>query len=174
MRWWPLVAGAGLFLLGWVVGRGPTSLDNWLLAIDGPDWLLVLVDERLLVGTVALACAVALWRRQWRLALVVALCPPVAVAIAQALKRVFGRTLTGELAYPSGHVTALVSVVGVVVLVAGARTWVVIVAAVVVFLGMLAVGLTFHYFTDTVGALLVGSGVVALGARFARWEPRSS
>lgn len=167
LRWWPVIAAAGVVVLGWVVGRGSTPLDGWLLAIDGPDWLLVLVDERLLVGAVVLACAVTLWRRRWRLAATVALCPPIAVGIAQGLKRVFDRELEGALAYPSGHITALVSVVGVVLLVAGMRWWAVAVGVVVVVLGMVAVGLTFHYFTDTIGGVLVGSGVVALGARFA-------
>jgi hypothetical protein len=61
-----------------------------------------------------------------------------------------------------------------VVLVAGARRWVVTVAVLVVVLGMFAVGLTFHYFTDTVGAVLVGTGVLALGARFAAGDLRRS
>jgi membrane-associated phospholipid phosphatase len=172
VRWWPLVAAVGVAVLGWLVGRGSTPLDDWLLAIDGPDWLLVLVDERVLIGALAAAVVVALWRRQWRLTLVAALCPPVAVGTTQILKRVFDRELTGELAYPSGHVTALVSVVGVVVLVAGARRWMVAAGAVVMVVGMFAVGLTFHYFTDTVGALLVGTGVVALGARLAGRDVR--
>lgn len=169
-----MVAAVGVVLVGLAVGRGSTPLDDWLLAIDGPDWLLVLVDERVLIGAVAVAFLVALWRRRWRLAAVVGLCPLVAVGTAQVLKRVFDRELTGELAYPSGHVTALASAVGVVVLVAGVRRWVVTVGVVLVVVGMFAVGLTFHYFTDTVGAVLVGSGVVALGARFAAADIRRS
>lgn len=94
-----------------------------------------------------------------------ALCPPVAVVSAQLLKRVFGRTRDGELAYPSGHITALVVIAGMVVLVAGGRLWALVLAALAVVAGMILVGMTFHYFTDTVGALLLGSAYVAVAAR---------
>lgn len=102
---------------------------------------------------------------RWRLAAVSALCPPVAVVSAQLLKRVFGRTRDGELAYPSGHITALVVIAGMVVLVAGGRLWAIVLATAAVVVGMVLVGITFHYFTDTVGALFLGSAYVAMAAR---------
>ncbi|TFV59232.1 phosphatase PAP2 family protein [Mycobacterium sp. PS03-16] len=174
LRWWPVFAVAGLFLLGWGVGQSSTPLDDRLLAIDAPDVLLILVWPPLLVAVLGGTVAVALWRRQWKLAVVVVVCPPAAIVTAQLLKRVFDRQLDGALAYPSGHTTALVVTAGMVVLVAGARRWAVFGAVAATLVGMVAVGLTFHYFTDTVGALLWGSAVVALAARLADWSPHRS
>ncbi|WP_422742416.1 PA-phosphatase [Mycobacterium sp. WMMD1722] len=159
-------------LLGWLVGGGSNRLDDRLLRIDGPDWLLWVVDERFLIALLAGACGVALGRRRYPLAVAVAICPLVAIAAAQGLKRAFGRELDGALAYPSGHVTALVVAVGMVALVA-ARRWAVVAAVALIAAGMYAVGTTYHYFTDTVGGLLLGSSVVALAAVLLdRCQPR--
>jgi membrane-associated phospholipid phosphatase len=166
-----MVAVAGLFVLGGLVGKGSTRLDNRLLAVDVPDRLLVLVGAPVQAAVLGAAVAYALWRKRWRLAVVTALCPPVAVASAQLLKRVFGRTRDGELAYPSGHITALVVIAGMVVLVAGGRLWAVAAAAVAVVVGMVLVGISFHYFTDTVGALLLGTAYVAVAARLVERTP---
>ncbi len=80
------------------------------------------------------------------------------------LKRVIGRMKGDGLAYPSGHTTTVVIVMGMLVLLAGAAWWSVLVAAVVSLLGMIGQGVTYHYFTDTVGALLLGSAVVCVAA----------
>lgn len=155
-----------------LLGRGSNRFDDRLLRIDGPDWLLFVVDRRFLAVLLIGACGVALWRQRWVLGVVVAVCPLVGIAAAQGLKRVFGRELGGALAYPSGHVTALTVTVGMVALVV-ARRWVAAAAAVLVVAGMYAVGTTFHYFTDTVGAVLLGTSVVALGATVLdRCQPR--
>lgn len=165
LHWWPVVAVAGLFALGWFVGKGPTPFDDRLLALHAPRPLLVYIQAPVLIAVLAAAVGYALWRGRWRLAVVAALCPPVAVASAQLLKRLFGRTRDGELAYPSGHITALVVVAGMVVLVAGGRLWSVLTATAAIVVGMVVVGMSFHYFTDTVGALLLGSAYVAVAAR---------
>jgi hypothetical protein len=78
---------------------------------------------------VLLACVgVALYRRHWRMALVVLLCPVVAVAIAEILKRLYNRQHGQYLQYPSGHTAMVMAVTGMVALTGGYRLWVVAVA----------------------------------------------
>ena len=79
----------------------------------------------------------------------------------------FGREREGALAYPSGHVTVLMTVLGMVVLVWGARRWLVLAVAVFALLGAAGQALTYHYFTDTIGAALLGTSLVAIAARAA-------
>ena len=61
---------------------------------------------------------------------------------------------------------------GMLVLLAGAAWWAVVVAAVVSVLGAVGQGVTYHYFTDTVGALLLGSAVVCVAAVAAKLDTR--
>ena len=58
----------------------------------------------------------------------------------------------------------MVVVMGMVVLVAGAALWAVLVAVAYCLLGMLGRGVSYHYFTDTVGALLLGTAIVCVAA----------
>src|SRR3954454_17603712 len=74
----------------------------------------------------------------------------------QVLKPLFGRESDGALAYPSGHTTTMVVVMGVLVLVAGAPLGSVFVAVTHCVLGMIGQSVSYHFFTDTVGALLLG------------------
>ena len=53
---------------------------------------------------------------------------------------------------------------GMIVLVAGAAAWAVLVAIVVSVLAMLGQAVTYHYFTDTVGGVLLGTAVVCVAA----------
>lgn len=161
-----------MLLLGWVVGRGSTPLDDAFHAIDLSGWpVLIRVGTRLLAIAWVVAIAAALWGRHWSLAAVAVVSPPVAVAGSRLLKALFERDFDGGLAYPSGHVTALVAVMGVVVLVCGGRPWALAVATVCTAAGMFVIGSTFHYFTDTLGALLLATSVVCIGARLAGWRP---
>jgi hypothetical protein len=59
-----------------------------------------------------------------------------------------------------------------VVLMAGAVMWSVAVAVAVSLLGMIGQGATYHYFTDTVGGLLLGSAVVCVAALVAKLDRR--
>ena len=53
---------------------------------------------------------------------------------------------------------------GMLVLVAGTALWAVLVAVTVSLLAMLGQAMTYHYFTDTLGALLLGTAVVCVAA----------
>ena len=53
---------------------------------------------------------------------------------------------------------------GMVVLVAGAAFWAVLVAVVYCLLGIVGLGVSYHYFTDTVGAMLLGTAIVCVAA----------
>ena len=53
---------------------------------------------------------------------------------------------------------------GMVVLVAGGALWAVLVAVACCLLGMVGQAVTYHYFTDTVGALLLGTAIVCVAA----------
>lgn len=172
VRWWPIVGVLGMLVLGWAVGKDSTAFDRWLVygAFDPgrPRWLLVFTDWRLLLPVVVGCVAVALCRRNWRLAVVTAVGPVVAIVLVEAIKRVFERHKGGALAYPSGHTTLVVVVMGLFILAAGARLWAVAVAIVVSLLGMLGMVMCgYHYLTDTIGALLLGSSLVCVAAELA-------
>jgi hypothetical protein len=171
---WSGIAVAAVCVLGWAVGKRSTPLDSWfhgfrhtpvrgLLFFTDP-WLLTIV---LLFGVLVALC---LGRR--RLAVVMTVAPLVGIALAQLLKGCFGRLSGSSLAYPSGHITAVVVVMGMLVLLAGAAWWAVLVAVVVSVLGAIGQGVTYHYFTDAVGALLLGSAVVCTAAAVAQLDTR--
>lgn len=170
IRWWPLVGLSAMALLGVAVRHGSTEADEWF-AVTGRDHpvlgrLLFFTDPRVLYVLVGAALIAALWRRRWRLAAVVALTPIVGVIAARLLKEVFGRE-KGELftlAYPSGHVTATVAVLGMVVLVLNGRRWAMAAAAAWTVPAVLGQSFTYHYFTDTVGAVLLATSLVCLAA----------
>jgi membrane-associated phospholipid phosphatase len=155
-----------MLLLGWVVGMGATPVDDWFQRYrDSPARRLAIVtNPRVLVTLLVVVLLVALYRRRWRLAAATPLAPLVAIVFVQMLKPVFGREKDGGLAYPSGHVTTLVVVAGLAVLAAGCAWWAVLAAIATILLGMVGVGITFHYFTDTVGGLLLGSAIVCVVA----------
>ena len=147
------------------VRHGSTPLDDWFYR-DGRDvrYLAFLANPWLLASVVLATLAVALYRRQYRLAMAVAVCPLLAMGLARLLKPLFGRERGPEYAYPSGHTATVVVVMGMVVLVAGVALWAVLVAVVYCLLGILGVGVSFHYFTDTVGGLLLGTAIVCVAA----------
>ena len=99
-----------------VVGKGSTPIDDWFTRTghDNPflGRLLFFTDPRVLAVLLLGALLVAMYRRRWRVAAVVAVTPVVAVVAARLFKRVFGRESDGVLAYPSGHTTLAVVVLG--------------------------------------------------------------
>jgi len=175
LKWWPAVALPLMVVLGLAVGDRSTGIDDWF---NRNGWaahpvlgrLLFFTEPLLLQLLLVAAVGLALYRRRWRLAAVVALTPLAGVVAVRVLKRLFGREREGALAYPSGHVTVMMTVLGVVVLVWGARRWLLLVAAVFAGLGTAGQALTYHYFTDTIGAVLLGSSLVILAATAAKLD----
>ncbi len=169
---WPPIAVAAMLLLGWAVGKRSTPIDDWLQRQRNSPahWLLFFTDPRVLALVLAAVLAVALYRRRWRLAVVALASPMVGIVLTRLLKRLFDRQKDGVVAYPSGHATVAVVVLGMFVLVAGAALWAVLVAASAVLLAMLGQAVTYHYFTDTVGALLLGTAIVCVAAQIVRLD----
>jgi membrane-associated phospholipid phosphatase len=128
----------------------------------------VLVNPLVLVVLGLSVLGVALYRRWWRFAAVAVVVPPAAYVLVQVIKPLFGRDWGGGFAYPSGHITVTTVLAGLVVLVAGGALWAVLVAVTYVALAMVGVGVTFHYFTDTAGGVLLGTSIVCIAALAAR------
>jgi hypothetical protein len=168
IRWWPPIGLLAMALLGVVVGKGSTAIDDWFTRSghDNPflGRLLFFTDPRVLAVLLVGALLVVMYRRRWRVVAVVAVTPLVAVVVARLFKRVFGRESGGTLAYPSGHTTLAVAVLGTVVLAAGAAAWAVATAVAWSVLAALGQAFTYHYFTDTVGAVLLATALLCLAA----------
>jgi hypothetical protein len=171
---WPLIAVSAMVLLGWAVGKGSTPLDDWFSQFrhSPARWLLFFTDPWVLASVLALGLAVALSARRWRLATMMVVAPLSGIVLAQLLKRLFGRQNDGALAYPSGHTTAAVVVVGMIVVLAAGAVWVVLSALVFSALAVLGQAVTYHYFTDTIGAVLLGTAVVCIAALVAELDRR--
>ena len=174
IRWWPLVGVIGMILLGLAVGKGSTPLDDRFQRHGSGPFrrLLFFTDPRVLAIVLVAVVAVALYRRQWQLAVLAVVSPIVAVFCEAVAKPLFGRKIEGALAYPSGHTTVMVVVLGFLVLVTGAALWAVLVAIVFCGLGAVGMGVTYHYFTDTLGAMLLGTAIVCAAAVLLRHGSR--
>lgn len=167
-RWWILGGVLAMTLLGQAVGHASTPLDDWFHAAGRSHRilrrLLVFTDPLVLATLGVIIVAVALARRRWRLAAVVAVSPLVAIAAARLLKQAFGREDQGALAYPSGHTTVAVVVFGLAVLVAGGATWAIVAATVASVLAGVGQGVTYHYFTDAIGAVFLATALLCAAA----------
>lgn len=153
-------------LLGWAVGTGSTPIDEWFQRARGSvlGWLLFFTDQRTVAVLLLGALALAVYQARWLLAALVVVTPVAAVWLSRVFKDWFGREKGGAVAYPSGHTTLMVVVLGMVILVAGARLYVVLTTIVWALLGMLGQAVTYHYFTDAIGGLLLGSSLVCVAA----------
>ena len=153
-------------LLGWAVGKGSTPIDDWFQRANGSvlGWLLFFTDQRTVAVLLLGALVVALYRQRWLLAVLVVATPAVGVWLSRLFKDWFGREKGEAVAYPSGHTTLMVVVLGMVILVLGARLYIVAAAAVWTLLGMLGQAVTYHYFTDAIGGLMLGSALVCTAA----------
>ncbi|MEZ0358737.1 phosphatase PAP2 family protein [Mycobacterium sp. SA01] len=162
-------------LLGWAVGKGSTAVDDWFQLANGSGLgrLLFFTDQRTMAVLVVAVLAIAVYRRRWPLVAAVAVSPVAAIWLSRFFKEVLGRHKGGGLAYPSGHTTLMVVVLGMVLLVVGAQLYVVVVAVVWALLGMLGQAVTYHYFTDAVGGLLLGSAIACLAAALVGGTGRS-
>ena len=120
---WPFVGLPLMVLLGLGVRDGATPLDARMQqAGNGPlGSLLVFTDYRTILTLLAATVTVALARKLWVLVGLALATPAVGVLAAETLKPLFGRLHDAALAYPSGHTTAMVVVLGMLILAAGAR-----------------------------------------------------
>jgi membrane-associated phospholipid phosphatase len=165
----PLMVALGLGVRG-----GATPVDAWLQQANGGPLssLLVFTDYRTAQALLITALAVSLYRRLWAMVPMIVVVPILAVAASSMLKPIFGRMKEQGLAYPSGHTTVMVVVLGMVILAAGARRWLIWAAVAFAVLGVLGQSVTYHYFTDGLGAVLLGTSLVCLAAAALRWTRR--
>ena len=153
-------------LLGLALRNGSTPLDDWFQSYNRSPirWLQYLMQLPVIAIVLVICVAVAVSQRRWHLAAAAVLAPVVGVVLAQLFKEVIQRPMEGVFAYPSGHATLAVTVLGIAIIVAGVSRWAVVIAAAWCLLGMVGVGASFHYFTDTVGGLLLGTAIVCVVA----------
>ncbi|MFB1295982.1 PA-phosphatase [Mycobacterium sp. pW049] len=157
---------ACLIALGLAVGKGPTPVDDWFqtLGRHHPQlgYFLVFTDGRVLLALCGAVVLAAAPQRRWSLAAAAAITPFLAVMAARLAKRSFGRLKDGEICYPSGHTTLAFVVLAMAVVLVGAATWAVMAFAAVMVLAVIGQAVTYHYFTDAIGALFLGSAFVCV------------
>ncbi|MDA2891682.1 PA-phosphatase [Mycolicibacterium sp. BiH015] len=157
---------AGLIALGLGVGEDSTPVDDWFqtLGQNHPQlgYFLVLTDGRVILTLCGVVVAAAALQRRWALAAATAITPFLAVMAARLAKRSFGRLKDGEICYPSGHTTLAFVVLAMAVLLVGAATWAVMTFVAIMVLAVIGQAVSYHYFTDAVGALFLGSAFVCV------------
>lgn len=163
---WPAVGLPLMVLLGLGVRDGATPVDAWMQQAHGGPLgsLLFFTDDRTVQTLMAATVTVALFRKLWTLIPLALITPAVGVLSVETLKPFFGRFKGDALAYPSGHTTVLVVVLGMLILAVGLRRWLVWAAIAFALLGILGQATTYHYFTDAMGAVLLGTSLVCVAA----------
>jgi membrane-associated phospholipid phosphatase len=125
----------------------------------------------LIAASVAIAVGCLIARRPNGVALAVTAVPVTAFLDDTVLKHLVDRTHLGQLSFPSGHTASamtLATVLGVLVHDPARRTatrvvgaaLVIAACAVTVLVAAGVIGLRWHYFTDTVGGIALGTGTV--------------
>lgn len=169
-----VLLGTGVAVAG---GRAPNSVDSPVAGLADRldesvlDGFVVATEPAVWLTVLALLTVEASWRRHWELAATVVGAPALATALASWVgKPLFDRWYDDHLAYPSGHTTALVSTLAVLV-VAAPPAWrrglTAAAAAITALAGIGLVGLGYHYATDVVGGAALAIAVTIVVAHSA-------
>ncbi len=166
-----LVSVAALGGLYLALRPGPTRVDGWLLDLVGPSHALgfahvsSLTSPAVVVIGAAVAAVASLPRDRPR-ALACLIAPPLALLACElVVKPLVGRTLGGELCYPSGSTVAAAALAAAAVLATPARwrPWIAGPASVyALWVAAAVVALRWHYPTDALAGLAFGAGVVLM------------
>ncbi|WP_234788902.1 PA-phosphatase [Mycolicibacterium iranicum] len=143
-------------------------MDDWFQALGQSHpqlgYFLVFTDGRVLLTICGIVVAAAALQRRWALAAATAITPLLAVMAARLAKRSFGRLKGGEICYPSGHTTLAFVVLAMAVLLVGTATWAVMTFTAIMVFAVIGQAVSYHYFTDAIGALFLGSAFVCVAA----------
>ena len=155
-----------MVLLGLGVRDGATPVDGFFQhGRGGPlAWLLIFTDPRTANAVMVAAVLAAAYRRVWALIPLIVVLPFAAAWASRALKPMFGRFKEEGLAYPSGHTAVMVVVLGMLILAVGVRRWLLWAVVAFALLGIVGQSVTYHYFTDALGSVLLGTSAVTLAA----------
>jgi len=184
-RAWPVLAACliaiatlGLLLKGQARPDGlDSTVDTTMIASLGShrvalSWLAQPGSTIALIAVsaaIAVGCLIA--RRPRGVVLAVTAVPVTAFLSDTVLKHLVGRTHLGQLSFPSGHTASamtLAAVLGVLLHDPARRTatrvlrtlFVGVACAVTALVAVGVIGLRWHYFTDTVGGVALGTGTV--------------
>jgi hypothetical protein len=164
-----------MVLLGLGVREGAAPLNGWTPQVSGPpqvagppQWLLLFTDPRTANAVLIAALGAALYRRLWAALPMILVIPLVSIGAAAGFQRLFGAPPGQGPAYPSSQTTLMVVVLGMLVLAVGVRRWLTAAAVVFVLLGIAGQSVDLHNLTDSLGALLLGTSLVAVAASILR------
>ena len=200
-RAWPLLAACvsaivalGLLLRGQTQpGRLDSAVDTAMVAaFSGHQGVLSGLTQAgstipLIAVSAAIAAGCLIARRLGGVVLAVTAVPVTAFVNDTVLKHLVGRTHLGQLSFPSGHTASamtLATVLGVLLHDPARRTairavriaFVAAACAVTALVAVGVIGLRWHYFTDAIGGVALGTGTVlalALLIDFVPSVPRS-